>query len=79
MKLLPNHRFHIPNSLAVFAALLLIVSSVIGFETSQKAYSSGQEILPSANAESADTNHTSEGIEKKARGLKLGLLLFRRG
>jgi hypothetical protein len=79
MKLLPHHRIHIPNSLAIFAALLLIASSVTGFGTSQEAYSSGQEITPSANVENADSKHVSDGIEKKTRGLNLGLLLFRRG
>jgi hypothetical protein len=79
MKLLPHHRIHIPNSLAIFAALLLIASSVIGYETSQEAYSSGQEITPSANVKNADSKHVSDGIEKKTRGLNLGLLLFRRG
>ena len=79
MNLLPHHRIHIPNSLAIFAAILLIASSVAGFGTSQDAYSSGQEITPSANVKNADSKHVSDGIEKKTRGLNLGLLLFRRG
>ena len=79
MKLLPHHRIHIPNSLAIFAALLLIASSVTCFETGQEAYSSGQEITPSANVKNADSDHVSDDIEKKTRGINLGLLLFRRG
>jgi hypothetical protein len=79
MKLLPHHRVHIPNSLAIFAALLLIASSVTGFDTGQEAYSSGQEITPSANVKNADSDHINDGIEKKTRGINLGLLLFRRG
>lgn len=79
MKFLPHHRIHIPNSLAIFAALLLIASSVTGFETGQESYSSGQEITPSANVKNADNDHVGDGIEKKTRGINLGLLLFRRG
>ena len=75
MNLLPHHRIQIPNSLAIFAALLLLISSVAGFETNQEAISSGQETKVSAGA-----YHTiNSAVKSKSRGLKLGLLLFRRG
>ena len=77
MKLLPQHRFQIPNSLAIFAALLLIASSVIGFETSQEAVSSGHQTTISAKANDNESINTS--TRSKSRGLNLGLLLFRRG
>ena len=75
MNLLPHHRFQIPNGLAMFAALLLLISSVASFETSQEGYSSGQETTTTIKADS-DIN---DSAEHKSRGLKLGLLLFRRG
>ncbi len=79
MNLIPHHRFHIPNSLAMFAALLLLVSSVVGFESTQDVYSSGQEIMPSTNLENTESDSTNDAAEHKSRSLNLGLLLFRRG
>ena len=79
MNLLPHHRFHIPNSLAIFAAVLLVVTSVVGFETKQEVHSSGQEATISIKV-NADTNDSiNDSAEHKRRGLNLGLLLFRRG
>ena len=75
MKLRPYHRIRIPNSLAFFAVLLLLISSFTGFETRQEGDSSGQEagILVKAD----DTiNHSAKS---RFGGLKFGLLLFRRG
>ena len=78
MNLLPHHRFHIPNILAIFAALLLLVTSVTGFESEQEGYASSQETISSANVECADTDYANEAMEQKSSGLNLGLLLFRR-
>ena len=75
MNLLPHHRIQVPNSLAIFAALLLLISSVAGFESNQEAVSSGQETKISAKADDTINNV----VKSKSRGLKLGLLLFRRG
>ena len=77
--LLPHHRLHIPNSLAIFAAVLLLVTSVVGFESNQEVYSSGQEATTSIKANSDSNNSISDSAEHKRRGLNLGLLLFRRG
>ena len=79
MHLTPHHRFHIPNSLAVFAAVLLLIISAAGFETNQGVQSSGQDSIISVKSESAEKSHIGDTIQKKRRGLNLGLPLFRRG
>ena len=78
LNLRPHRRLHIPNGLAIFAALLLIGSSIVGYETTQGVYSSSQETRTSAKAENAETDRINDAVERKSRGLKLGLLLFRR-
>jgi len=79
MNLLPHHRLHIPNSLAIFAAVLLLVASVVGFETKQEIHSSSQEASTSIKANTDTNDSISDSAEHKRRGLNLGLLLFRRG
>ena len=76
--LLPNHRIRIPNGLAVAAALLLLASSVVGYESSQDIYSSGQGVAPASNVDTSDNDGVNDAAEHKRRGLNLGLLLFRR-
>jgi len=79
MNLHPHNRFHIPNGLAMFAALLLLVSGVVGFDANQEVISSGKEIISSVKADSAEIDGIDDAVEHKRRGLNLGLLLFRRG
>ena len=79
MKLLPHQRLRIPNSLAIFAAVLLLVSSVVGFETNQEAQSSGQETITAVKSGKANADQVNDTAGHKSRGLNLGLLLFRRG
>jgi len=93
MNLLPNRKFHIPNSLAMIAALLLLVTSVVGFETNREkvrlqssreaglgqTYSSGQEATTSMKVNTDSNDSISDSATHKRRGLNLGLLLFRRG
>jgi hypothetical protein len=79
LKLRLHQKFHIPNSLAVFAALLLLVSSIVGFESSPEIYSSAQEFKPTVESEAAETGRAKDVVEHKSRRLNLGLLLFRRG
>jgi hypothetical protein len=79
MKLLPHQRLRIPNSLAVFAAVLLLVSSVAGFEANQEVQSSGQEVITSVKSGKANTNQVKDTARHKSRSLNLGFLLFRRG
>ena len=75
MNLRPHRRVQIPNSLAIFAALLLLISSVAGFETNQEAVTFGPKTKVSVRTEDSINN----AVKSKSRGLKLGLLLFRRG
>jgi len=79
MNLLPHHRFHIPNSLAVFAAVLLLVTSVVGFESRMAVNSSATDIITSVKAQSVEKPRANDTVQKKRRGLNLGLPLFRRG
>ena len=74
-----HHRFQLPNGLAIFAAVLLLISSVVGFEDDQVVNSSGHETASSAKIESAESDAVSNAANRKSRGLNLGLLLFRRG
>jgi hypothetical protein len=78
LNLRPHRRLHIPNGLAIFAALLLIGSSIVGYETTQGVYSSSQETRTSAKVQNAENDRINDAVERKSRGLKLGLLLFRR-
>ena len=75
MNLLPHHRIKVPNSLAIFAALLLLISSVAGVASNQEAVSSG----PTTNVSAKADDTVNNAVKSKSRGLKLGLLLFRRG
>jgi hypothetical protein len=78
MKLLPHHRIRIPNSLAIFAAVLLIASSVVGFGANQDVQSSGQESITAVKSDKANTNHVNDTAKHNSGGLNLGILLFRR-
>ena len=78
MNLLPHHRLHIPNGLAIFAAIMLLVTSVVGFGGSQDTYPSGKDMTASTIAKTTDNTDMNDSVENKRRGLKLGLLLFRR-
>ena len=78
MNLIPHHRLHIPNTLAVFAVILLLVASAVSFSGTQDIYPSGKYITSSATVTAADSSDMNNSVENKRRGLKLGLLLFRR-
>ena len=80
IKLLPHHRLHIPNSLAMFAAFVLVVSSVIGFEENQaSAINTGLETAPVIQTNTAKTDSIPNSLEKKSRRFSIGSLFFRRG
>ena len=68
-----------PNSLAVFAVLLLLISAVAGFETNQEAIFSGQQTIISASSDTTGNKSLNHTTNKKSGGFNLGLLLFRRG
>ena len=76
--LTPNHRIRIPNGLAILAALLLLTSSVVGYESSLDVHSADANMAPSSNVESAEKDSITDTAQQKRRGLNLGLLLFRR-
>ena len=76
--LIPNHRTRIPNALAIFAALLLLTSSVVGYESSLDVDTAGVNMAPSSEVESAEKDGITDTVQQKRRGLNLGLLLFRR-
>ena len=78
LNLLPHRRLHVPHGFAIFAALLLIVSGVVGYEVNKDVYSSSQETVTSTKAGNAESEQINDAVENKSRGLKLGLLLFRR-
>lgn len=78
MNLIHHHRLHVPNTLAVFAAVLLLISVAVGYDNTRDGYSSSQETTSSTKIEVSGDENISDAIENKGRGLKLGLLLFRR-
>ncbi|MDX2417728.1 MAG: hypothetical protein QNK19_09745 [Xanthomonadales bacterium] len=79
INLRPTHRVHIPNSLAIFAVLFLLISAVANSDTNQEEVSSGQETIISAKAEDSGNDGLNTETKTRSRGLNLGLLLFRRG
>ncbi|MGB5486346.1 MAG: hypothetical protein WBN06_03040 [Lysobacterales bacterium] len=79
INLRPTHRIQIPNSLAIFALLFLLISAVANFETRQEEVSSGQDTIISATAEDSGNDDLDTATKTRSGGLNLGLLLFRRG
>jgi hypothetical protein len=79
MNLRPHHRIHIPNTLAIFAVVLLLITSATGFEVNQEANPSDHQTTHSTQADNNGIERISTSASKKSRGLNLGLLLFRRG
>jgi hypothetical protein len=79
LNLTPHHRLHVPNGLAVLAAVLLLISSYAGYQSGHDADASGINSVPSATVNSDDNDKVNNAVTNKRRGLNLGLLLFRRG
>lgn len=79
LHLTPHHRLHIPNRLAVLAAVLLLITSYAGYQSNQDADTSVMNSAPSATVNSDDNDKVNDAVTNKRRGLNLGLLLFRRG
>ena len=80
LNLTPHRRFQIPDGLAVFAAILLIGSSIAGLnETSDEIFATN-ESSPVSVVQDIDTDIASigESVKQKSRVLKLGLQLFQR-
>ena len=79
IKLLSHHRVRIPNSLAIAAALLLVTSSIVGFESTRTAGSEQATGISGVQASNAGTDSIDNPGNKKPRNLNIGSLLFRRG
>jgi len=77
LNLRPHNRPKMPNSLAIFAVLMLLISTVASLEINQQDVASGQQATISAKA--ADSEGINTSTKSKSRRLNLGLLLFRRG
>jgi len=77
LNLRPHHRVRIPNSLAIFAVLLLLVSGFAGFQTRQEANYSGLQTTLSTQAEKTESDSINNATKTRSSGLKLDFLLFR--
>jgi len=78
LNLTPHHRLHIPNGLAVLAAVLLLAISAANFNSSSEADPSGTKASHAVTVESSESENIDDGVVSKRRGLNLGSLLFRR-
>jgi len=80
LKLTPHRRLQIPHGLAIFAAVLLIGSSVSGTGNHHNDFVSvtENEIAVAAQNVENEINVISEAVVKKSHVLKLGLQLFQR-
>ena len=78
LNLLKHHRLHVPNGLAMIAAILLLVSSAIGYNAGQDLQTPNQQNVTVAKIETSESDMGGDVVKPKRRGLNLGLLLFRR-
>ena len=78
MNLIHRHRTHIPNGLAVLAAVLLLVSSVYGVQSAQSAEPTAQQTVATTTTNTGGNAAGDDLGPRKRSGLNLGLLLFRR-
>ncbi len=78
LNLTPHHRLHVPNGLAVLAAVLLLAISAANFNSGSEADRSGAKASHAVTAESSESESIDDGVVSKRRGLNLGSLLFRR-
>ena len=79
LNLTPHHRLHIPNGLAIFAAVLLIGSSLVGVSSNQDdpAAVNKNDIIMTAKHLETDINDIGNVVKQTSHALKLGLRLFR--
>lgn len=80
LNLTPHRRFRIPDGLAIFAAVLLIGSSVTGVSSNENnlaAVDDNDITLAVKNIET-DIKVIDDAVKQKSHALKLGLQLFRR-
>ena len=80
LNLTPHRRFHIPNGLAVAAAVLLIGSTFVGINAAPQDTVAINDCDSQSLVTSIDKDIAiiSESVKQKDRVLKLGLQLFQR-
>lgn len=80
LNLTPHRRFHIPNGLAVVAAVLLIGSSFVGINAAPKTTVAVSDCESDSVVMSIDKDIAiiSDSVKQKGHVLKLGLQLFQR-
>ena len=78
MNLIRHRRSHIPNTLAIFAIIMLLATSAVGLGGLQDTDPAGKSMAASTTVKTNDNKDLNSSVENKRRGLKLGLLLFRR-
>jgi hypothetical protein len=78
IKLLKHQRVQIPNGIAIVAAVVLVVSSIIGFEANREAYSPNRDNERTAQTVGTETDSINNAAENKSRQFNIGSLLFRR-
>ncbi len=80
LNLTPHRRLQIPNGLAIFAAVLLIGSSVAGVNSNQNdlAAATENDISVAVKNIESDINNIGDVVKQSSHVLKLGLQLFRR-
>jgi len=79
LNLTRHSKFQVPNTLAVIAAILLLVSSFTGMSSNPESDASGLGPASAVRVESADNDSIDKTAEHEHRGLNLEFLLFRRG
>lgn len=80
LNLTPHRRLQIPNGLAIFAAILLIGSSVAGIGSNQDDLAGVHEsdITAATKDIESEINVISDTIKQSPHVLRLGLRLFQR-
>lgn len=80
LNLTPHRRFHIPNGLAVVAAVLLIGSSLVSINAAPKNTLAMDDCDKQSLVTSVeqDISIISDNVKQNSHVLKLGLQLFQR-
>lgn len=79
LKLNRIRKWHVPNTLAIAAALLLLASSLAGVERPAKPFESGASLAASqpASVGQPEAAPLAQAPVKKARKFRVSLFLFR--
>ena len=71
-----NHRYHVSNQAAIFAALLLVFTCFTGFSANQDF---DQQYMEEPEATVAQSAENAEETTNETRKLNISLLLFGKG